>query len=59
LSGKDIAYLKHKLAFQGKINFEEVIKDLALVAVPIDNLATILEGDTNTGKYSRVQESNL
>ena len=35
LSGKDIAYLKHKMAYQNKINYEEIVKDLALVAVPI------------------------
>lgn len=34
LSGKDIAYLKHKMAFQNRINYEDVVKDLALIAVP-------------------------
>ena len=46
LSGKDIAYLKYRIAFHGKINYEEVIKDLALIAVPIANTTTPAGKDT-------------
>jgi hypothetical protein len=35
LSLQDINFLKNKLSVNGKLNYENVIKDLTLVAVPV------------------------